>query len=114
MSRISLLLLVMLLPGCALFTEVVREPYPIYLNLSCRETSKISGIITSPVEPKAVMDAEGVWWVALTPEHYENLAINVQESIRYIKDQKSLIIYYRSCIDDFNKKIDKLRTNGVH
>ena len=65
---------------------------------------------TAKVEPKAVMDAEGVWWIALTPEHYENLAINVQESIKYIKNQQSVIVYYRSCINDFNEKINELKS----
>lgn len=31
----------------------------------------------------------------LTPQGYENLAVNMQEIIRYIREQKEIIIYYR-------------------
>jgi hypothetical protein len=33
--------------------------------------------------------------VGLTPKGYENLTVNMQEIIRYIKEQKEVIIYYR-------------------
>ena len=34
-------------------------------------------------------------FIALTPKHYENLSLNMQEIIRYIREQKEIIIYYR-------------------
>jgi hypothetical protein len=33
--------------------------------------------------------------VGLTPKGYENLTVNMQEIIRYIREQKEVIIYYR-------------------
>lgn len=61
------------------------------------------------VTPKGVFDEHGVVWVGLEPKHYENLALNFQDMIRYIKAQKGQTKYYRECILDFNQEIERLQ-----
>lgn len=96
--------------GCSMFGEkVVVQKQNLYLPIVCPDPPKPAPIATRKIEPRAVIDKAGLAWVGLTPQHYENLAINTQETIRYIKGQNGNLIYYQSCIVDFNEKVDKLR-----
>jgi hypothetical protein len=40
------------------------------------------------------LNASSVWF-AITPEDYENLAYNIQEMLRYVRQQKLIINYYK-------------------
>ena len=66
--------------------------------------------ITSPEPPRAITTkpvsfivvtnsnreklGNSTVWYAITPEDYENLAYNLQEMLRYIRQQKLIINYY--------------------
>jgi hypothetical protein len=96
--------------GCALFPEkVVVKQKNLYLPIICPDPPKITPIVTNKLEPRAIIDKAGLSWVGLTPQHYQNLALNTQETIRFIKGQNGTIKYYRSCIMDFNLKIEELK-----
>lgn len=97
------------LSGCSLFQEkVVVQKQNLFLPIVCPDPPKPAPIATRKIEPRAVIDKAGLAWVGLTPQHYENLAINTQETIRYIKSQNGNITYYQTCIVDFNLKIKEL------
>lgn len=51
--------------------------------------------------------------MAITPKGYENMAYNLQEIKRYIKQQKEIILYYReaTAIDGNDDKEDWLKRN---
>ena len=105
-----LLLSSLLLSGCSMWGEkVVVQRQNVYLAVICPDPPKPAPIKTRKIEPRAVIDKAGLAWVGLTPQHYENLAINTQETIRYIKGQKGNIAYYQDCITDFNERIDELK-----
>ena len=40
----------------------------------------------------------GTFIFGMTPQDYENMAFNLQELRRYIRQQKEIIIYYRDAI----------------
>jgi hypothetical protein len=40
---------------------------------------------------------------AIETKDYENLALNMQEIIRYVREQKEIIIYYRETLPDPTK-----------
>lgn len=40
---------------------------------------------------------------AIETRGYENLALNMQEIIRYIREQKEIIVYYRTTLPDPSK-----------
>lgn len=40
---------------------------------------------------------------AVETKGYENLALNMQEIIRYIREQKEIIVYYRTTLPDPSK-----------
>lgn len=101
------IVLTLILSGCGNKTITVRETA--YLNVTCPSPPSVRVISTAPVRPQAIKDLAGVYWVGFSPNGYQNLSLNVQESIRFIKGQKVQIDYYRSCVVDFNEGIDKLK-----
>ena len=110
--KLLLISLIVLLSGCALFGEkVVTEQKALYIPIVCPDPPKPTPIKTRKIEPRAIIDQAGLAWVGLTPQHYENLAINTQETIRYIKGQNGNLAYYQKCISDFNENIDLLKAN---
>jgi hypothetical protein len=58
------------------------------------------------VEPSVIEDANGIKWVGITPRQYENLSNNLQDMLRYIRNQTSIIQYYRQCIHKTNNLIE--------
>jgi len=42
--------------------------------------------------------------IAMTVRGYENLALNISEMERYIKQQKEVIIYYEKAVAPSNKE----------
>ena len=110
--KLLLLSSLLILSGCSLLTEYVDRPYPVRYQINCPIPPPPRGIIPKPIAPTVIVDKHDNWWVALSSEHYLNLAINTDETIRYIKDQKSTIRYYRQCITEFNTEIDALNTEG--
>ena len=108
--KLLLLLSSVVLSGCALFGEkVVVRQHNLYLPIVCPNPPQPTPIKAQKIEPRGIIDKSGTAWVGLTPQHYQNLSINTQETIRYIKNQRGNIRYYRTCIVDFNESIDKLK-----
>jgi len=92
--------------------KIVVKNVPVYVPVVCPDAQKVTSISPRPIRPRAIQDVAGIWWVALTPEDYENLAINTKETIRFIIDQRGVVQYYRECIITFNNSIDKLKNDS--
>lgn len=113
MLRNSFLILVSLfLTGCFSAKEkIVYERVNNFIPVVCPAPIKPTPTNSKPINPTAVQDQAGIWWVGITPDEYGNLAINTEDSIRFIKDQTGIIKYYRTCIDDFNEIVEKKNGN---
>ncbi len=108
--KLLLLLSVIILHGCSLFKpEIVVKTQLAYTKVTCPDYPAPVGIKMQPVKPRAVFDATGLAWIGLTPRHYGNLSVNLQEFIRYTKAQKGQTNYYRNCILSFNVEIERLQ-----
>lgn len=59
------------------------------------EPPSISPIETRKVEFKVSSDGNQAFY-SITPQTYENLSYNVQEMLRYIREQKAVIEYYEN------------------
>jgi len=114
LSRVYLGCIYILLSGCSIWggEKIVVKNVPVYVPVVCPDTSPPNPIITRPIKPRAIKDMAGIWWVALTPEDYQNLSINTKETIRFIVDQRGVVEYYRECIITFNGKIENLRNEA--
>ena len=114
MLRNSFLILVSLfLVGCGFAPKekIVYRQVNNFIPVVCPAPIKPLPVKAKPLNPTAVQDQAGVWWVGFTPDHYVNLAINTEESIRFIKDQSGVIRYYQSCISDFNEIVEQKNGN---
>jgi len=112
----SLLISALLLSsGCSLFPKdrIVVQHDNVYLPILCPDPARPAQITTRKVRPQVVEDKIGIFWVGLTPGDYENLAINTQETIRYIKDAHGVTAYYRKCVTDFNQEIQRLKDQAT-
>ena len=109
MRLVSILILVSLMAGCGFAPKekIVYQQVNNFIPVICPAPMKPLPINSKPLVPIAVQDKANVWWVGFDPNHYGNLAINTEETIRFIKDQNGVIRYYRQCIDDFNKIVDE-------
>lgn len=102
---------IVFLSGCSLFQpEVVVQTKLSYSPVTCPDFPAPVGVHMLTVKPRAIQDANGIAWVGFTPKDYENVGINFQEVIRYIKAQKGQTKYYRDCILDFNHEIERLQS----
>ena len=110
--RCVLIFALLLSSGCSFFQKdrVVVQRDAVYLAILCPDPAKPAQITTRKVRPQVVEDKVGIFWVGLTPQDYENLAINTQETIRYIRDQHGVVGYYRKCVTDFNAEIERLKS----
>jgi hypothetical protein len=102
-----------LLSSCSLFSpkeRIVVQHDNVYLPVLCPDPAKPAQISTRAIRPQVIEDKVGIYWIGLTPGDYGNLAINTQETIRYIKDQHGVRDYYRKCITDFNTEIERLKS----
>jgi hypothetical protein len=72
----------------------IIEPLPIIAPEPPRAiTTKPVSFIVVTNSNRDKLDSSTVWY-AITPEDYENLAYNLQEMLRYIRQQKLIINYY--------------------
>ena len=81
-------------------TSCTSEPYKPSTILI--EPPQTEPIITRPVEFKVIntstaksLNLDEVSWYGLNAKNYENLAYNMQEILRYLKQQNAVIAYYK-------------------
>jgi len=93
------LLILIVLAGCTnkpTSTEPIETPIPII------SAPSITPVNMKPVEFIVVTDntldklKEKKVWYAISVDSYENLATNLQDMLRYIKDQQAQIEYYKA------------------
>ena len=120
MKVISILLMSLFLSGCAIFgktepvvpeVKVVTEQVPLRIyqpplpaEIKLEDVNFV--VITEEnleEQMQKIKKQHGDFVVfAFTPQAYENMAYNLQEIRRYIKQQKELIIYYRDATKESN------------
>ena len=86
-KKLILTSLVLFLSACS---SSNTDPVDILL-----EPPSISPIETRKVEFKVSSDGNQAFY-SITPQTYENLSYNVQEMLRYIREQKAVIEYYEN------------------
>lgn len=97
MRAASLILLVLLLIGCA-HTKPVEVAVIADTIHICNTPPQADKIIMLDVDFKIIKDEFGIYWVGITPKHYENMAVNMKSILAHIDQKNSIIKYYESCI----------------
>jgi hypothetical protein len=119
MRIVSSLILVFLLPGCSMIPQVT-PPEPViktvteYKSLEIYQPPLPKEISLQDVEFFVVTEKnfeeqvqklqklqDGTYVLfGLTPQAYENMAYNLQEIRRYVRQQKEIILYYRKATQE--------------
>jgi len=97
-----LILLMLFLVGCGHTPEKIVVTEYVLVDVECPDYSGISGIRPLPVVFVEGNTNDGYKVLGLRGNMYSNLSINSAEVMRYIKEQKLAIGYYRKCIADHN------------
>ena len=71
------------------------DPQPVTLNNITLKVVNTGNIDSFVKEQKTKAGTENIAFIAISISDYENLILNIEELHRYIKDQKSIIVYYR-------------------
>ena len=85
----SLLLLTLLLSSCGFIRKPEKEIVV--------QTVEVQKVIPVQPRPKPV-DMTDVKFYVVSVHDYENLALNMSELFRYIKQQKEIVVYYEEAV----------------
>ena len=93
---LTLGLMMVLLAGCT--TNKPRDVVTVTDHIrTCANPPKADKVIMRTVKFSIIKDEYGIYWIAVTPEGYKNLGINMQEIMQHIKQKNAIIKYYESC-----------------
>ncbi len=83
--------------------EVIKATVVVQSKTICIDPPQSSRVIMRKVEPIAVKDELGIYWVGITPQHYENLSQNIDDMFGGIKQKNAIIDYYQKCLKETPK-----------
>lgn len=77
--------------------SVVRPPDPTPVD-----TKPVEFVVVTEDNRDEKLNSEPVWY-AITTDTYENLAYNFQETLRFIRQQNSIIKYYENITEPLER-----------
>lgn len=105
--KIILLIMLLTLSGCSLFTETKTEYVPTYAKVQCPKLTKLQPLEMLDYEFVKSVDEEGYNTLGLRGDEYSKASINNGRILDYIKNQKAHVDYYIGCIDRHNKIVEE-------
>lgn len=103
--------------GITLILSGCSGPKPRDINIVtdkiiiCAKPPKADKVLMRNVDFAVIKDELGIYWIAVTPKFYENLAINMKEIKQHIKQKNAIVKYYETCVKEKPKaKKDKNET----
>ena len=102
--RLLILIPLLLITGCSIFTrEVIRE-VPVYERVQCEAAPTHPPIETVPINWQLATNKDGLTVLGLDGPNYLNLGMNMERIVEFIKVQRLITDYYKECIERHNKK----------
>ena len=101
MKWITISLLIFLV-GCQHTPEKTVVDNYVLVPVECPDFGRIDPVDALPVVFVNAKTEEGYNVLGLRGDMYSNLAITIRETLRYIKEQKTAIDYYKGCIARHN------------
>lgn len=102
--RLLILIPLLLITGCSIFTKEVIREVPVYERVQCETAPTHPTIETIPITWQLATNKDGLKVLALDGPNYLNLGMNMERIVEFIKAQKAITDYYKRCIDRHNKK----------
>lgn len=105
--------ILLLISGCAsepiIKTEYVYQQIPIKAPPKPIQTLPVKFVVVTNENKDSSLErlsggSSEYSAYCITPKTYQNMAYNLAEAIRYIKEQKAIISYYETTIKNGNKK----------
>ena len=100
--KVVSILLILFMAGCT-------KPETNFVSSAVIEPPAPQEIITKPVKFKVInnqtiasIDISSTSWYALDSDNYENLAYNMQEILRFQRQQRAIIDYYKAVTNTGN------------
>jgi len=81
--------------------RIEHKPSPIL----CEGYSTPDSLNMLTVKFDTVEDKDGVFWLAMDSQAYENASINLANMLGYIRSQKAINKYLVDCIDNYNERL---------
>lgn len=117
MRVIALIIALVLLSGCSLFkkditvTAEIEKPifiHPAPPNRMFMREVEFTVVNKARLEEilNSLGDNDEFAMFVLTAKGYENISQNTAEALRYIKDQQTIILYYREAIEHEDSESD--------
>ena len=97
-----LLCISLFLIGCQHTPEKIVTTNYVLIKVECQDFGRIDPVDTLPVIFVNARTDDGYNVLGLRGDMYSNLAINIDEALRYITEQKMSIAYYKACIERHN------------
>ena len=109
MKHISVIMIIAFLYGCGSAPTKIEVPPNLitYANKVNCYPPKVSPIEMEVVNPRSIRDAQGNPGVHLSSEDYTKLSQNIVEIRRWMTGIKSVVEYFKTCIDDFNSRVNE-------
>ena len=97
-----LLFISLLLVGCQHTPEKVYVDNYVLIPVECPDFGRIEPVDALPVVFVNAKTDDGFNVLGLRGDAYSNLSITIRDTLRYIREQKTAIEYYQSCIERHN------------
>lgn len=107
---------ILFLSGCASTQHIAvdsKPVNPVVINPSPPTQLNLRPVVWMVLNKKGLEDllkksqGKDVVLFALSSKQYENLSLNMEDILRYIKDQKAIILYYRKSFATADKSKDQ-------
>lgn len=102
--KILLLGIFLLLVGCGHTPDEILVPVPVFVPVICGDFGRIEPVKALPVRFVQAIDTDGNKVLGLRGDQYSNLSIVMADALRFIKEQKKAIEYYKFCIELHNSE----------
>lgn len=115
MKRILIITLALFITGCSLFqtpepvvvteTKVIKREIPLKSRPESINMKNVTWYVVTPetydeFKAKFEKDTGEIVYYAFSVQDYERMSINLAEMIRYIEQQKQIIVYYEKAIKE--------------
>lgn len=97
MIKYAVLGAILILASCGSNTRTIFEQPPVIRppDPTPVDTKPVEFVVVTEENRDEKLSSEPVWY-AITTDTYENLAYNFQETLRFIRQQNSIIRYYEN------------------
>lgn len=102
LRTLALLPLLSVTGACSLWPSKERTPAPVIIaedsKPACTNAPTSESLRMLPTRFQLIKDGDGLVWIGLDPQAYENLSRNVNEMRLALNEQRRIISYYEKCV----------------